>query len=98
MKNCARKIPFLIKKATNRSKTTACSVKLETLQTEMLGTVTKKQFYSKCYFKNIKIQYPRNMAQETEETGTKPVLGTQSQKCKKNKNGTDKMEFGTIGK
>jgi len=43
---------FLIKKAANRSKTTACSVDLETLHNEMLGTVTKKQFYSKRYFKN----------------------------------------------
>lgn len=53
----------------------------------MLGTVTEKQFYSNDSLKTIKIQYPRNMAQETEETGTKPVLGTQSQKCKKNQKG-----------
>ena len=51
----------------------------------MLGTTTKKQFYSNYILKTIKIQYPKNMAQETEETGTKPVLGTQSQKCKKKK-------------
>lgn len=51
----------------------------------MLGTVIKKQFYSYDILKIIKIRYPRNMAQETEETGTKPVLGTQSQKCKKQK-------------
>ena len=70
----------------------------------MLGTTTKKQFYSNYILKTIKIQYPKNMAQETEETGTKPVLGTQSQKCKKKKkkkkpkNGTDTTEFGTISK
>lgn len=64
----------------------------------MLGTTTEKQFYSNYILKTIKIQYPKNMAQETEETGTKPVLGTQSQKCKKTKKGTDTMEFGTISK
>lgn len=51
----------------------------------MLETVTEKQVYSNNILKTIKIQYPGNMAQETEETGTKPVLGTQSQKCKKTK-------------
>lgn len=76
---------FLIIKAANRSKITACSVKLETLHNEMLETVTEKQVYSNNILKTIKIQYPGNMAQETEETGTKPVLGTQSQKCKNQK-------------
>lgn len=51
----------------------------------MLETVTEKQVYSNNILKTIKIQYPGNMAQETEETGTKSVLGTQSQKCKKTK-------------
>lgn len=59
----------------------------------MLGTTTKKQFYSNYILKTIKIQYPKNMAQETEETGTKPVLGTQSQKCKKKKKKTQKWNW-----
>lgn len=50
-----KKNPFLIKKAANRSKTIAHSVKLETLHNEMLGTVTKKQFYSNEILKTIKI-------------------------------------------
>lgn len=76
---------LLIIKTANRTKIPACSVKLETLHNEMLETVTERQVYSNSILKTIKIQYPGNMAQETEETGTKPVLGTQSQKCKKPK-------------
>lgn len=49
---------FLIIKAANRSKITACSVKLETLHNEMLETVTEKQVYSNNILKTIKIQYP----------------------------------------
>lgn len=51
----------------------------------MLETVTEKQVYSNNILKTIKIQYPENMAQETEETGTKPVLGTQSEVQKNQK-------------
>lgn len=47
---------FLIIKAANRSKITACSVKLETLHNEMLETVTEKQVYSNNILKTIKIQ------------------------------------------
>lgn len=75
---------FLIIKAANRSKITACSVKLETLHNEMLETMTEK-VYSNNILKTIKIQYPGNMAQETEETGTKPVLGTRVRSAKKPK-------------
>lgn len=64
----------------------------------MLETVIEKKVYTNNILKTIKIQYPGNMAQETEETGTKPVLGTQSQKCKKPKKGTDIIEFSTTGK
>lgn len=63
----------------------------------MLETVTEKQVYSNNILKTIKIQYPENMAQETEETGTKPVLGTQSE-VQKNKKGTNIIEFGTTCK
>lgn len=43
---------------------------------EMQQSVTEKQFYSDDVLKTLTIQYPRNMALETEETGTKPVLRT----------------------
>lgn len=63
----------------------------------MLETVTEKQVYSNNILKTIKIQYPGHMAQETEETGTKPVLEHRVRSAK-NKKGTDIIEFGTTGK